>query len=80
MQHSTGSKPAAHSGPDWRGWIVLGWVIFAGCGYSGMAYKERGQRVLDWFRPARSEITTASPHWVHDPQKDLAFPDVPFAQ
>jgi hypothetical protein len=61
MQHSTGSKPPARPGLDWRGWIALAWVLCWGCAYCNMAVKARGPRVVSWFRPLKAEIRHPMP-------------------
>jgi hypothetical protein len=46
---------------DWRGWVTLAWVIFWGACYCNMAVRERGGRVLDWFKPQQHARAPEAP-------------------
>jgi hypothetical protein len=35
---------------DWRGWIVLAWVLWWGWAYGVMAIHARAPQVLAWLR------------------------------
>ena len=54
---------------DWRGWVVLAWVIYWGICYGNMAVRARGQRVLFWFtrNEARASDAQQARHLIqHD--------------
>jgi hypothetical protein len=37
-------------GPDWRGWVALGWVLAGACAYALMAVQARAPQVVSWLR------------------------------
>jgi hypothetical protein len=41
--------------PDWRGWIVLAWVLIWGWAYALMAIEAKAPQVLAWIRSSRPE-------------------------
>jgi len=52
------AEDARRSGPfklsdrwlDWRGWVVLVWVLWWGWSYGLMVFHARGPQVLAWLR------------------------------
>jgi hypothetical protein len=43
------TRPHA-SGPDWRGWMALLWVVGASWAYVAMVIHARSPLVLSWLR------------------------------
>ena len=35
---------------DWRGWIILAWVVWFGLLYGKMVVEQRGGKLRDWVR------------------------------
>jgi hypothetical protein len=50
VQDLSNIKLRDDSRPDWRGWIVLTWVIGWGWAYVMMVFEARGPQVLTWLR------------------------------
>jgi hypothetical protein len=46
-------RPVPRPRPDWRGWIVLTWVLIWGWAYALMAIEAKAPRVLTWIRSSR---------------------------
>jgi len=47
-------RPAAAPSFDWRGWVVLAWVVWFGLLYGKMVVESRGHRLRDLVPSLRS--------------------------
>jgi hypothetical protein len=42
--------------PDWRGWIILAWVVWWGLLYGTMVVEKRGGKVRGWIVRLRGDV------------------------
>jgi hypothetical protein len=54
MPRSESGDGSALPGFDWRGWVVLAWVLWFGLLYGKMVVESRGQRVRELVPNLRS--------------------------
>jgi hypothetical protein len=45
-----GSNPQPHRPIDWRGWIIVAWVVWFGLLYGKMVVEQRGGKLSAWLR------------------------------
>jgi hypothetical protein len=56
------SDPPRETGrrPDWRGWIMLAWVVWCGLLYGKMVVERRGGKLQGWITPASAGARPAA--------------------
>jgi hypothetical protein len=60
--HGPSDPPCPGTRPDWRGWIVLVWVLVWGWAYALMAIQARSPQLLEWMRALARAVFPGDPN------------------